>query len=85
MEAIQRERHTEYMRELRRSREYKDRENKLRVLGRVKEGAVPHVRSLTKYNITRCTTSRSTNLFFAPARAAAVRAAQARAARGGNE
>ena len=53
MDVIQRERHTEYMRELRRSREYKDRENKLRVLGRVKEGAVPHVRSLTKYNITR--------------------------------
>ena len=37
----------------RRSREYKDRENKLRILGRITEGSVPHVRSLTKYNITR--------------------------------
>ena len=41
------------MRDLRQSREYKDRENKLRVLGRIKEGSVPHVYSLTKYNITR--------------------------------
>ena len=53
MEAIQREQHAAYMRDLRQSREYKDRENKLRVLGRVKEGSVPHVHSLTKYNITR--------------------------------
>ena len=53
MEDIQRERHAAYMRELRRSREYKDRENKLRILGRITEGSVPHVRSLTKYNITR--------------------------------
>ena len=53
MEAIQREQHAAYMRDLRQSREYKDRENKLRVLGRVKEGSVPHVYSLTKYNITR--------------------------------
>ena len=53
MEAVQREQHAAYMRDLRQSREYKDRENKLRVLGRVKEGSVPHVHSLTKYNITR--------------------------------
>ena len=53
MEAIQREQHAAYMRDLRQSREYKDRENKLRVLGRVREGAVPHVHSLTKYNIIR--------------------------------
>ena len=53
MEDVQRERHAAYMRELRRSREYKDRENKLRVLGRITEGSVPHVHSLTKYNITR--------------------------------
>ena len=53
MEDIQRERHAAYMRELRRSREYKDRENKLRILGRITEGSVPHVRSLTKYSITR--------------------------------
>ena len=53
MEATQREQHAAYMRDLRQSRDYKDRENKLRVLGRVKEGSVPHVHSLTKYNITR--------------------------------
>ena len=53
MEAIQREQHTAYMRDLRQSRDYKDRENKLRVLGRITEGSVPHVYSLTKYNITR--------------------------------
>ena len=53
MEAIQREQHAAYMRDLRQSRDYKDRENKLRVLGRVREGSVPHVYSLTKYNITR--------------------------------
>jgi hypothetical protein len=53
MEAIQREQHAAYMRDLRQSREYKDRENKLRVLGRISEGSVPHVYSLTKYNITR--------------------------------
>jgi len=53
MEAIQREQHAAYMRELRQSRDYKDRENKLRVLGRIKEGSVPHVYSLTKHNITR--------------------------------
>ena len=57
MEAIQREQHAAYMRDLRQSREYKDRENKLRVLGRAKEGSVPHsvphVFSLTKYNIAR--------------------------------
>ena len=53
MEAIQREQHAAYMRDLRQSIEYKDRENKLRVLGRIKEGSVPHVYSLTKHNITR--------------------------------
>ena len=53
MEAIQREQHAAYMRDLRQSRDYKDRENKLRVLGRIQEGSVPHVYSLTKYNITR--------------------------------
>jgi hypothetical protein len=53
MEAIQREQHAAYMRDLRQSRDYKDRENKLRVLGRISEGSVPHVDSLTKYNITR--------------------------------
>ena len=53
MEAIQREQHAAYMRDLRQSRDYKDRENKLRVLGRIKEGSVPHVHSLTKYSITR--------------------------------
>ena len=53
MEAIQREQHAAYMRDLRQSRDYKDRENKLRVLGRITEGSVPHVYSLTKYNITR--------------------------------
>ena len=53
MEAIQREQHAAYMRDLRQSREYQDRENKLRILGLIKEGAVPHVYSLTKYNITR--------------------------------
>ena len=53
MEAIQREQHAAYMRELRQSRDYKDSENKLRVLGRIREGSMPHVYSLTKYNITR--------------------------------
>ena len=53
MEAIQREQHAAYMRDLRQSRDYKDRENKLRVLGRISEGSVPHVYSLTKHNITR--------------------------------
>ena len=53
MEAIQREQHAAYMRDLRQSRDYKDRENKLRVLGRIQEGSVPHVYSLTKYSITR--------------------------------
>ena len=47
MEAIQREQHAAYMRDLRQSRDYKDRENKLRVLGRIQEGSVPHVHSLT--------------------------------------
>ena len=40
MEAIQREQHAAYMRDLRQSRDYKDRENKLRVLGRIKKGSV---------------------------------------------
>ena len=53
MEPIQREQHAAYMRDLRQSRDYKDRENKLRVLGRIQEGSVPHVYSLTKYSITR--------------------------------
>jgi len=53
MEAIQREQHTAYMHDLRQSGEYKDRENRIRVLGRIKEGSVPHVHSLTKHNITR--------------------------------
>ena len=53
MEAIQREQHAAYMRELRQSRDYKDRENRMRVLGRIKEGSVPHVHSLTKHNLTR--------------------------------
>ena len=53
MEAIQREQHAAYMRDLRQNREYKNRKNKLRVLGRISEGSVPHVYSLTKYNLTR--------------------------------
>ena len=45
MEAIQREQHAACMRELRQSRDYKDSENKLRVLGRIREGSMPHVHS----------------------------------------